>query len=1194
MNAPRVLIADDEATEAAAIEDQLLSLGYSIAGHAISGEQAARMAGDCRPDIVLMDTGLDGGTDGIAAAAHIQKACGLPVIFLIANENDAALHRAINVNPAGYLFAPVRERELRVAIEAGMRRHAADQKLRETEDKYSALFESANDAILIIEGSTFIDCNRRALTVFGCSREELIGKSPFDFSPPFQGEGLPSRNDGIARVNSALQGNTEIFDWVHCRRDGTRFLAEVTLTRLHIQGRPCLQAIVRDIDNRKRAEEAIQRERILLRTLIDNLPDAIYVKDRDSRKTVANLADVRNMGLRSESEALGRTDFDLFPEEIARSFHADDQSVIQNGIPIVNKDELVVDRHGQNRWLRTTKLPLRNKGSEIIGVVGVSRDITDVKEAEASLRLFRTLIDHSTDAIEVIDPDTGRLLDGNERAWSDLGYTREEFLSLSIQDIALNIDRRGFKSTGNEVRGAESLVFESTHRRKDGSTFPVEIHMNYVQLNRGYIVAVAHDITKRRSAEEVIRDSEERFRMVFDHVFDGISIYSEDPDPARRRLIECNDRYAAMSGRSRDQLLEIGSTIGLQRPLDDATNDKRVESLSRGTAYHGSFSWIRPDGQDNAVEYVAMPITWQGQSYSIGIDRDITERTKAERQLLESERRLSEIVQSFPEATLVIDREGVVVAWNRAMEELSGVTADKMLGKGNYEYALPFYGERRRILVDAVMRDSKDIESMYPDCVRQGDSVTTEILLTTQAGEQLCMFSTATALRNSDGEITGGIESMRDITSSRAAERALRESEERFRLISDNIADLITVVDRAGICLYASASHRREGIDPARIVGSSFLDYIHPDDATEVRRGMAKVFTEQTHQSLGFRLRNKEGGWQFKEAAVSLLSSEADGKLVAVIRDVTDRMKQEEERFSLQKQLRQRNLELERTLEDMKQMQAGLVQSEKLASIGQLTAGIAHEINNPLAFVSSNLNRFQEYFDEVLTIVHRWSSLREELSRDPRYTGRAREMEEAEERADLKFVIEDFSRLMKHTTDGTERIRSIVERLRGFTHLSDSGFAYADINAAIEDTLNLTWNELKYKATVEKDYGEIPKVVCNIGEIKQVLVNLLVNAAHAIPENGTITVRTRLGDARVIIQVEDTGSGIPRVHLKRIFDPFFTTKPVGKGTGLGLWISATIIQKHNGTISANSEPGHGTTMTVELPLHQEPVQEDVG
>ena len=189
-----------------------------------------------------------------------------------------------------------------------------------------------------------------------------------------------------------------------------------------------------------------------------------------------------------------------------------------------------------------------------------------------------------------------------------------------------------------------------------------------------------------------------------------------------------------------------------------------------------------------------------------------------------------------------------------------------------------------------------------------------------------------------------------------------------------------------------------------------------------------------------------------------------------------------------------------------------------------------------------------------------------------------------EEQADVEFAATNFPVLMTHTSEGTERIRSIVDRLRGFSHMATESFAEADMNAALDDTINLTWNELKYKATIVKEYGEVPRISCNIGEIKQVLVNLLVNAAQALKDKGTITLRTKEDAGNLVVQVADTGSGIPEEHLKRIFDPFFTTKPVGKGTGLGLWISATIIQKHGGNLTVDSVVGSGTTMTIALPL----------
>jgi two-component system, NtrC family, sensor kinase len=433
----------------------------------------------------------------------------------------------------------------------------------------------------------------------------------------------------------------------------------------------------------------------------------------------------------------------------------------------------------------------------------------------------------------------------------------------------------------------------------------------------------------------------------------------------------------------------------------------------------------------------------------------------------------------------------------------------------------------------------------------------------------------------------------RDISARTQDEAALKESEERFRLISENVADLIAILDHDGKCLYASPSHGHEGIRPEDIVGRSYLANIAPEDVPHLKQRMDRVISGSRHQLAQFRFRHGDGSWRHKETTISLLVDDRGTRLLSVARDITDRVVLDEERLLLEKQLSDQNNALKKTIGEVHQMQQSLIQSEKMASIGQLTAGIAHEINNPLAFVSSNLNRFKEYFDAVVRVLHSWNEAKPAMQKDPRLQQVLATISQAEEQADLEFVVTDFDVLMTHTEGGAERIRSIVDRLRGFSHMADTSQGAIDLNAAMDETLELIWNELKYKATIVKEYGALPRVTCNSGEIKQVLVNLLVNAAQALPAKGTIRLTSSVVDNHAVIEVQDSGVGIPEEHLKRIFDPFFTTKPVGKGTGLGLWISTTIIQKHSGTLTVKSEVGKGTTMTISLPLDKGVFAEDV-
>jgi len=297
------------------------------------------------------------------------------------------------------------------------------------------------------------------------------------------------------------------------------------------------------------------------------------------------------------------------------------------------------------------------------------------------------------------------------------------------------------------------------------------------------------------------------------------------------------------------------------------------------------------------------------------------------------------------------------------------------------------------------------------------------------------------------------------------------------------------------------------------------------------------------------------------------------------------------ERKRAEEALKESHAELEETLATLKDTQAQMIQSEKMASIGQLAAGVAHEINNPIGFVSSNLSTLSDYQNDVggllLECRKLVSNLKEQMSENaipPSIAGQVRHIKERESEVDIDFILDDIPALMKESNEGTERIKGIVHDLKDFAHPGEQELKYADINRNLDSTLNVVWNELKYKATVTKDYGELPAVICYPQQLNQVFVNLLVNAAHAMKEMGEIRIATRALDGLVEIKISDTGEGIPEDSLSKVFDPFFTTKEVGQGTGLGLNVAHSIIKKHKGTIHVESTVSKGTTFTVQIPV----------
>jgi signal transduction histidine kinase len=262
-----------------------------------------------------------------------------------------------------------------------------------------------------------------------------------------------------------------------------------------------------------------------------------------------------------------------------------------------------------------------------------------------------------------------------------------------------------------------------------------------------------------------------------------------------------------------------------------------------------------------------------------------------------------------------------------------------------------------------------------------------------------------------------------------------------------------------------------------------------------------------------------------------------------------------------------------------------LMQSERLASIGQLAAGVAHEINNPVGYVFSNFATLERYLADLFRMLAAYEAAEPQLAATPAGPQLAALRQEIE----LDYLKDDVRTLMAESCEGIKRVRKIVQDLKDFSHVdARQEWEWADLHKGIDSTLNIVNNEIKYKADVVKCYGTLPEVQCLPSELNQVFMNLLINAAQAInKERGTIVVRSGCaGDGEVWVEVEDDGCGIDKDNVNRVFDPFFTTKPVGKGTGLGLSLSYGIVKKHRGRLELDSEPGRGTRLRVTLPVRR--------
>jgi len=418
---------------------------------------------------------------------------------------------------------------------------------------------------------------------------------------------------------------------------------------------------------------------------------------------------------------------------------------------------------------------------------------------------------------------------------------------------------------------------------------------------------------------------------------------------------------------------------------------------------------------------------------------------------------------------------------------------------------------------------------------------------------------------------------------------ALQVSNLRNQQIMDNAAEVIVTINDMGIIESFNRSGERVfGYRPDEVVGRN-VSCLMPEPHAGQHDAYLERYKKGEHNNiLGKGARelvalHKNGTVFPIDLSVSAMQVGDQGAhYIGLIRDISERKKTQEA-------LKKNHDDLQTAHQNLQETHEQLLQSEKMASIGQLAAGVAHEINNPVGYIASNIKTMSQYVGNICTLLDSYEKIETFVAGDPDALQAVLKEKEA---LDLEYVKEDMQDLLNETQEGLSRVKTIVQDLKDFSHVDAGAWQAVDLHRGLDSTLNIANNEIKYCAEVVKVYGDLPLVECLASQINQVFMNMLVNAAHAIEGRGTITIRTDSEDGWAWIEFSDTGKGIEAAHLRKIFDPFFTTKPVGKGTGLGLSLSFGIIKKHGGTIDVKSEVGQGTTFRITLPLqHTEEMAE---
>ncbi|MGK7929374.1 MAG: PAS domain S-box protein [Spirulina sp.] len=1089
----------------------------------------------------------------------------------------------------------------------------------------------------------YVLANRALAEKLGMTPEEIIGKTDRDLfldNPQierFQQENLEvltTRQEKIIPENRVIMASGETL-WME------------TIERpLFLPGNPEPHVLISTVDvtQRKQIEQALRQSERRYQILAETSPVAIFHTDPEGLCIYGNQQACILTGLTPQA---------ILGAGWLKAIHPRDRRRVLREWKRMTKDSSPHERHlfqsefrflrpdDSIRWVYAQACAIGDPHDRdrLTGYVGTCTDVTDRKRVENALRTseqdLRTIFNGVDDAIFIHDLE-GKILEVNDRVLSLFGVTHAEATQYAIADYsASQADIEGLPEIWRRAREGEELQFEwHAKRPKEGGVLDVEVRLRRITLHAQTVILVTvRDITEQKKAEKEMQ----KLAALVENSSDFIGMATLEGYP-----LFVNAAGLDLVGLESLEVAKTHALVNYFPPKDREIFQREIlpAVLTTGS-WQGEFRFYNfATDQSIPVDFNIFTIrsSHEGEPLTLAtITRDLRDRKRVSAELT----RYKQAVDSASDAIAIADASGSVLYINRAFCQL---------------YACKTVPELRRWGgLSSLFTDPAAIQGLFAT-VMSGRTWSHEVEQQSLNGEVLHVFLRANAILDERQDIVGLVSITTDISDRKQAELALLESKKRLQeqvkrekllnSLSNQIRssletperDIIELalqeirhflkIDRVYFILYSVteegnywdiiAESRAEDVPsiigryPVSSIGSVVeqllqMNIIREPDTSQIRDRAFRQLLEQLEIKSVLNIPIRVSGdtigvigcnqvreirpWQ--EPEVRLLVAASNQLAIAINQSQLFAKATESAAIA-----RAKAAELEATLTELRRTQTQLIQTEKMSSLGQLVAGVAHEINNPVNFIYGNINHADNYLQDILGLL--------ELYRI-HYPQPVPEIAEEIEAIDLMFLLEDMPKLFASMQTGADRIREIVISLRTFSRMDEAEKKRVDLHEGIESTLTILQNRLKAKSErpaieIIRDYGKFPKIECYAGQLNQVFMNILSNAIDALEERdrertyeeiqkqpSTIRIHTgMISDRFLRISIADNGYGIPEHLQSRLFDPFFTTKEIGKGTGLGLSISYQIVtEKHGGTLECISTLGQGTEFLITIPLFNE-------